>query len=247
MSTWVWILACALVAVSAIAVVLWARQQGRAPRAPLPSEWALTPRPVFSNDERRIFALLLEALPEHVILAKLPLVRFCFPSDPTRVRYWFDLLGSTHVAFAVCSASGRVIAAIDVESPRRGGGSGRSAQIKQAVLNACRVRYLRLASDAVPSLAELQMLVPPASSGSRRTLHEARDTLATTVASRRAGRNGFQDSMQDSFFAPDTRMDAFASSGFGTLSPGHLRFPDGITDDDIAGVVVDPATRPGGG
>ena len=74
--------------------------------APLPTEWALSARPVFSADERRVYKLLREALPHHVVLSKLPLVRFSQPADPAEVRFWYELLGAINVTFAVCSANG---------------------------------------------------------------------------------------------------------------------------------------------
>ena len=106
------------------------------------------------------------------------------------VRYWYELLGPIHVTFAVCSANGRVLAAIDLDTER--GNSRRTQQIKQSVLAACRVRYLRCPVDNLPSVAELQLLVPQ--SGRRRAarsrrradpLHQARDTLSSTVAAAR--------------------------------------------------------------
>jgi hypothetical protein len=240
-----WIVTLAVVGLLLVAAAWWAGRSAssRRSRAPLPTEWALTPRPVLSSDERRIFRHLVEALPEHVIFAKLPLVRFCYPADPTRVRYWFDLLGGTHVAFGICTPSGRVVAAIDVETERSS--SKRSLQIKQAVLSACRVRYLRMSPDAMPSAAELQVLVPPPAA----RVSDARAALANTVASRRAARaGGWQDSTQeaDSFFAPDTRQNGFGSSEFGTLSPHGptSSFERGGSDDEIVGVVVDPPSRP---
>ena len=86
-------------------------------------------------------------------------------SIPARVRYWYDLLGSIHVTFAVCSANGRVLAAIDLDTDR--GNSRRVLQIKQSVLGACRVRYLRCPVDHLPSVAELQLLVPQAGADAR--------------------------------------------------------------------------------
>lgn len=239
---WVIALGCLALLVVALFVMLL---KGRKPRPkPLPLEWALTGRPVFSTDERRIYRLLREALPHHIILSKLPLVRFCQPTDPSEVRYWYDLLGTNHVTFAVCSANGRVLAALDLEGER--GTSHRIQQIKQSVLAACRVRYLRCPTDQLPSVAELQLLVPHSGAASRapqpmppHKLHQARDTLANTVAHRRAERTAlWQDStlFQDSFFAPDSRLDAFTASEFAPLSdrPSSL-----IGGDDIGGVVVD--------
>jgi len=251
MLPWIAVLAVVFVAVAVLGFFML-RPRKVAPPAPLPTEWALTARPVFSTDERRVYRLLREALPHHIVLSKLPLVRFCQPTDPNEVRYWFDLLGSNHVGFAVCSANGRVLAAIDLDNER--GNSRRIMQIKQSVLAACRVRYLRCSADHLPSIAELQLLVPQNAATARgpqpapapaHTLHEARDSLSSTVATRRAERTAlWQDStfFQDSFFAPDNRLDGL-NSDFGSLGgangrPAPAAEPE-RPPEDIGGVVVD--------
>lgn len=189
---------------------------------PLPVEWDLTARPVFSTDERRVYRQLREALPHHIVLSKLPLVRFCQPLDPQEVRYWYDLLGTINVTFAVCSPNGRVLAAIDLDTDR--GNSRRVLQIKQSVLGACRVRYLRCPVDHMPSVAELQLLVPhstAASRGPQPAPSVAPSPMADEGASvpaapdrRRRGRATlWQDSsfFQDSFFGADARDPSTAS------------------------------------
>jgi hypothetical protein len=251
-----WIAAMLVVALLApIVTILLLR--GRKPPQPkaLPTEWALTGRPVFSTDERRIYRLLREALPHHIILSKLPLVRFCQPTDPSEVRFWFDLLGSNHVTFAVCSANGRVLAAIDLEGER--GYSRRIQQIKQSVLAACRVRYLRCPVDHLPSIAELQLMVPHSGAASRapqpapvHNLSQARSSLSSTVANRRAERTAlWQDStlFQDSFFSADSRLDSFGSSEFASLGDREGRqsvspqttTPGSLESEEVGGIVVD--------
>ncbi|MGQ3053357.1 MAG: DUF2726 domain-containing protein [Roseateles sp.] len=156
-----WIAALAICVLGLAIGLIWALRRPAYASKGLPAEWSLTARPVFTTDERRVFRLLREALPHHVVLSKLPLVRFCQPTEAKEVRYWFDLLGASHVTFAVCSPNGRVLAAIDLEGER--GVTPRMLQIKHAVLSACRVRYLRCAMDQLPSVAELQLLVPQGS------------------------------------------------------------------------------------
>ena len=243
-----WILASLSLALLLGAAVLTLLHE-RAPRKrPLPTEWTLTARPVFSSDERRVYRQLREALPHHVLLSKLPLVRFCQPTDPDEVRYWYELLGSNHVSFAICSTNGRVLAAIDLETDRSS--SRRTLQIKQAVLTACKVRYLRCSPDHLPSLPELQLLVPqigPAARGPQAApanagLSDAREHLASTLASKRRERttlwadSGF---LQDSFFGADGRMEGGLVSGFGSLRSGlavHEVPPPG---NDASGIVIE--------
>jgi hypothetical protein len=225
MQTLPWIVVLAVLAIVLPVLTYMALMRPRKPKPkPLPTDWALSARPVFSADERRVYRLLREALPHHIVLSKLPLVRFCQPTDAAEVRFWYDLLGSSHVSFAICSANGRVLAAIDLDTDR--GASRRAMQIKQSVLAACRVRYLRCPVDHLPSAAEVQLLVPQSGTTPRGpqaapTLSKARDNLSSAVASRRAERTAlWQDSafFQDSFFAPDSRLDAFGSTEFGSLT-----------------------------
>lgn len=262
-----WIVAFVAMALLAALLAAWALPTRKSKKLPpLPTEWALTPRPVFSTDERRVYRLLREALPHHIVLSKLPLVRFCQPTDPSQVRYWYDLLGSNHATFAVCSTNGRVLAAIDLDTDR--GNSRRVLQIKQSVLGACRVRYLRCPVDHLPTVAELQLLVPSSNAPGRGPqpapappydLHAASDSLTSTVANKRAERSAlWHDStlFQDSFFAPDNRLEGFGSSELSPLgestTPSRGAAPslsDMIDEasykasepdpEDIGGVVVD--------
>jgi hypothetical protein len=223
-----WVLASLSVAILLAAGGLWMWRQ-RTPRSrPLPTEWTLTARPVFTSDERRIYRQLREALPHHIVLSKLPLVRFCQPTDPQEVRFWYELLGSSNVTFAVCSANGRVLAAIDLDSDRGGERSAyrRSVQIKQSVLAACRVRYLRCPADHLPSVPELQLLVPHSGAAARGpqpapTVGQRRDHLSSGGRSsrRRERTTLWQDSgfMQDSFFGVEGSGDLATPSSFGSL------------------------------
>ena len=260
-----WIVAFVAMALLAALLAAWALPRKSKKLPPLPTEWALTPRPVFSTDERRVYRLLREALPHHIVLSKLPLVRFCQPTDPSQVRYWYDLLGSNHATFAVCSTNGRVLAAIDLDTDR--GNSRRVLQIKQSVLGACRVRYLRCPVDHLPTVAELQLLVPSSNAPGRGPqpapappydLHAASDSLTSTVAAKRSERSAlWHDStlFQDSFFAPDNRLEGFGASELSPLSesteprsstPSLSEMIDEASyrasepdPDDVGGVVVD--------
>jgi hypothetical protein len=232
-----WTIALATLALCA-GLLAWWWARSRKPRpAPLPTEWTLTARPVFSTDERRVYRQLREALPHHIVLSKLPLVRFSQPTDPQQVRYWYDLLGAIHVTFAICSANGRVLAAIDLDTDR--GNSRRVLQIKQSVLAACRVRYLRCPVDHLPSIPELQLLVPQSTAAARGpqappSIDSARDSLSTAVASRRRERSAlWQDSgfFQDSFFGAESRSETGAASEFGSI--GNI-LRGGVTGRDLA-------------
>ncbi|MEK8053365.1 DUF2726 domain-containing protein [Ideonella sp. DXS22W] len=254
-STLPWILAViALTALLAVLVWRWRASRPAPGPAPLPVDWDLLPRPVFTPDERRMYRQLREALPHHVVLAKLPLVRFCQPADPDKVRYWYQLLGAIQVSFAVCSQQGRVLAAIDLHYDR-GGPPARATRIKQSALGACRVRYLRCPADHLPSVAELQLLVPQSASANRGpqpasapssdeagaragAVGAANDVRATSGSRRRERTTLWQDSLPftDSFFMPERRFEAL---GLGDSDPEDEQA-------DVLAAALPPGALPAG-
>lgn len=190
---YLWITVALLLVV--LLVLVGRRRHKRASKLVLPADWPLTARAVFSADERQLHRQLRAALPQHVVLAKLPLVRFCQPPRQGDVRYWFQLLGSIHVTFAICNEAGEVLAVVDLESRR--GGSRRAQDIKDNVLAACGLRYLRCAPGEIPSLPELRGLVPPLAEPTPTPLpvSQTREKLSNTVANRRQQRtNRWADS-----------------------------------------------------
>jgi hypothetical protein len=144
----------------------------------------------------------------------------------------------------VCSANGRVLAAIDLQGDRNS--SRRSAQIRAAVLSACRVRYLRCPPGHLPSVPELQLLMPEAGdkarfSGAMSKVNQSRDKLASTVASRRLERATL---WQDSRSAIDSTFDSGPSSLNSLNGLNSLNSLSGVSSSlnsmsDIGGVVVD--------
>ncbi|HRZ60600.1 MAG TPA: DUF2726 domain-containing protein [Rubrivivax sp.] len=245
-TTQIWIIALAAAVLVPPAGFVIARWLQRRREPPLPTEWALSGRPVFTSDERKVYRHLREALPQHIVLAKLPLLRFSQADDPQRVRYWYELLGGILVTYAVCSANGRVLLALDLDTDRSSG-SGRSQQIKENVLAACKVRYLRIPVAQLPSAQELQLLLPQPTAASR-TPHPAATAAAThgegadANGLRRDSRTLWQDSgfFQDSFFGGELRPEG-AGDPQGRGDParganrGHdPRPPDGGDPGDTA-------------
>jgi hypothetical protein len=237
-----WMIALGASALLLLLLAAWAFRRRRHRPRPLPTHWELSARPVFSTEERRVYRHLREALPHHIVLAKVPLVRFSQSIDPQQRGYWYELLGAIHVTFAVCSPNGRVLVAFDLLDESTPG-SRRQQTIKENVMAACKVRYLRIPGDDLPSVPELQLLLPTAHGATRAPNPAPGPGLAPSPsiavgASRRRDRGAlWQDSgfFQDSFFGPE-RREAGTTSEYGTLS--HI-LRDGVPRRD-------PGEAPGG-
>ncbi|RZI80878.1 MAG: DUF2726 domain-containing protein [Rubrivivax sp.] len=197
--------------------VVWQRRRPAHQRE-WPRRWSLNARPIFTAEERALFKELRLALPNHVVLAKLNLLRFCQAADQFEARQWYDRLHTLHVSFAICTPSGTVVSVIDIDSPNKGS-SSRSQRMKEAVLEACRVRYVRCRAGQWPHQALMAAWAlghnhPGPASAAKHTLsdslHDAGDEVARKLRQRRAERAArWAESSfaQDSFFAFDSRLD----------------------------------------
>lgn len=228
-----WSIALAVTACCLVGLAAYWVGRRRTPTTPLPADWRVDARPALNADERHAIRLLREALPNNVILAKLPLVRFCQPREMQQMRYWFELIGPVYVSFAVCSANGRVLAVVDLETGRPT--SARALRIKQGVLDACRIRYVRCRADNFPAASDLALLLRPQGPTARvapmpapsaaapaPAFQNAKGHLSDTVKTKRAQRTERWPNSamaQDSFFAADSRLDSAANSDFAPSTP----------------------------
>jgi hypothetical protein len=200
--------------------VVWQRRRPAHQRE-WPRRWNLNARPIFTTDERVLFNELRTALPHHVVLAKLNLLRFCQSADEFESRKWYDRLHTLHVSFAICTPNGTVVSVIDIDAPNKAT-SARSQRMKEAVLEACRVRYVRCRPGQWPHqglMTAWALGQQNSFAGTPHTisesLHDAGDEVARKLRQRRAERAArWAESSfaQDSFFAFDSRLEGSLSS-----------------------------------
>lgn len=79
--------------------------------------WEPTATKVLSGPEREAYHTLRAALPEHMILAQIPLARFL--KVPTRNSYseWMRRVGGLCADFVICDATSQVVAVVEVREP----------------------------------------------------------------------------------------------------------------------------------
>ncbi|MDB5821027.1 MAG: hypothetical protein JWQ11_4667 [Rhizobacter sp.] len=240
--SWLFALSLVLMALASAAATVWVLKVRRIRSKALPTDWDIAARAVFNTDERRVYRQLRDALPHHIVLAKLPLLRFSQAEDPQRMKYWYRVLGHLNVTFAICGANGRLLAALDLDNGRTP--SRRTVTIKQSVLAACRVRYLRIPADHLPSIAELQLLVPQAGGTVRapqarasRSMTAARVPARPAQAASPARPSARPAPFSASTFSPSTfrnppsRDSTFSASTFGASTFKAASFDDSSFDE----------------
>ncbi len=123
------VLLVALLVLVAGGLLVWRRRQGGtagAGRGGRPAQaeeldtvasWEPTATRMLTGPEREAYQTLRRALPEHIVLAQVPLARFI--KVPTRNSYaeWMRRVGGLCADIVVCDATSQVIAVVEVRNP----------------------------------------------------------------------------------------------------------------------------------
>jgi hypothetical protein len=143
----------ALVAGTVLGAVLyaaWLRRQSSASLR-LPDRWPLAARVVVTNQEHEVLTWLRATFHEHLVMVKLPVLRFTMPVDKEKNgggTRWQELLGGVYCTFTVCTTNGNVLGCVDVSGKR--GMSRANRSLKESLLSDCHIAYTVVSSKALP-------------------------------------------------------------------------------------------------
>lgn len=147
------ILAVALIGFS---WVYWIYRRGVAKKqfnvTQLPTHWELRLRPVFSEGDRSVWLWLQDVFPEHVVLIKVPVIRFLSGTADDLKR--MIRLKDIYCSFTVCSSKGKVIGCIDV--PGAKGLSASRYDFKKKLFDDCALPYALLGASKLPTRESLR-------------------------------------------------------------------------------------------
>lgn len=111
MKTTLLILLCFLVLVTLGLALLRARGKSNSAGEP----WPFVPRKPMSVPEQVLYFRLLEALPEHVVLAQVQLSRFLGVKRGHPARAWLNRINRKSVDFLILAKDATVVAAIELD------------------------------------------------------------------------------------------------------------------------------------
>lgn len=109
---------------------------------PIPAKWPLAARGIMSGEEHEVMKWLRSTFPEHMIMVKMPVVRYTIPvgkdkkAESKRLQ---DLIDGVYCSFAVCTISGTVVGCIDV--PGKRGLPRGNRDLKESLLSDCGIAY----------------------------------------------------------------------------------------------------------
>ena len=143
-------------ALGAGAFFWWQRVQAKASMR-LPSKWPLAARVLMTNEEHEVFKWLRTTFHDHLVMIKLPVLRFTVPVDKDKNgggARWQELLNGVYCTFTVCTLNGHVVGCVDVPSKR--GLNKTNRDLKESLLSDCRIAYTLARSVKLPKASAMR-------------------------------------------------------------------------------------------
>jgi hypothetical protein len=115
---------------------------------------------VLNNGERKAYSTLRAALPDHILLAQVPLARFL--KVPTRHSYseWSRRVGTISADLLVCDAASQVIAVVEIRAEGHESDRARQRQERMSkVLQAAGIPLYVWRENALPAVALARNLI----------------------------------------------------------------------------------------
>jgi hypothetical protein len=163
------LIALLLVVVIAIGAVWWKRRDHtrldptQQDRLDTIAAWPPQATRILGKHERMAYLTLTRALPDHMVLAQVPLARFL--RVPKRHSYaeWLRRLGNQCVDFVVCDGASQVLAVVEVHAPAdQANERSRKRALRIArSLKAASVPLHVWTEGALPSLETVRQTVVP--------------------------------------------------------------------------------------
>lgn len=135
---------------------LWLRRLASASLR-LPDKWPLASRMLITNEEYEVLKWLRTTFDDHMVMVKLPVLRFTAPVGKDQTRSgprWQELLGGVYCTFTVCTANGNVVGCVDV--PGKRGLSKTNREIKESLLSDCHIAYTVVRSVSLPRASAMR-------------------------------------------------------------------------------------------
>ena len=140
----------------AVSYKLYLTQQANA-KMRLPAKWPLTSRVLVTNEEHEVFKWLARVFHDHLVMVKLPVLRFTAPVNKDENgggARWQELLGGVYCTLTVCTSNGNVVGCVDV--PGKRGLNKNNRQFKETLLSDCRIAYTVVRSASLPEAGSMR-------------------------------------------------------------------------------------------
>ncbi len=153
----VFLLAVLVVLVALLMLQLAQRAVRQARRA---RSWPLVQKKPLSGVEQVLFHRLIQALPQYIVLAQVPLSRFLQVRKGRPIREWMNRIGQKSVDYLVCKPDFSIVAAIELDDRTHATATRSSADAtKNRALAAAGVPLVRWHVAALPDFDGIRAML----------------------------------------------------------------------------------------
>ncbi|MEO6321334.1 MAG: DUF2726 domain-containing protein [Polaromonas sp.] len=137
-------------------------------RQRLPDRRPLRVRKIVSGNEKEVWDWLRNCFPDHVVMVKIPILRFTMLHDTYNANIsanaladanveserWLELLNGIYTTFTISTVEGKVVGCVDVSGkPAFNKGSH---ELKETLLLDCRIAYVVVSALKLPTVASMR-------------------------------------------------------------------------------------------
>jgi very-short-patch-repair endonuclease len=124
--------------------------------------WPFYPRKPLSNPEQILYFRLLNALPDHIILAQVQLSRFLGVKKGNNFQSWLNRINRLSADYVICSKDASVVAVIELDDASHSSSKRQETDSKKdKAIRDAGLKIIRWNVKAIPSEDEIKNLVAP--------------------------------------------------------------------------------------
>jgi very-short-patch-repair endonuclease len=119
--------------------------------------WPFYAKKPLSQPEQVLYFRLVQALPEHIILAQVQLSRLLGVKKGNNYQAWFNRINRMSADFVVCNKDSSIVAVIELDDATHQKEDRQAADAKKdKALASANVRVIRWQARAIPDVANIQ-------------------------------------------------------------------------------------------
>jgi very-short-patch-repair endonuclease len=157
MSTIILLLVVVIVVVAVLAVLKAKSQDGGADEV-----WPFYAKKPLSQPEQVLYFRLVQALPEHIILAQVQLSRLLGVKKGNNYQAWLNRINRMSADFVVCNKDSSIVAVIELDDATHQKEDRQAADAKKdKALASAGIRVVRWQAKLIPDIAAIQSTLMP--------------------------------------------------------------------------------------
>lgn len=124
--------------------------------------WPFYARKPLSQPEQILYFRLVQALPDHIVLAQVQLSRLLGVKKGNNYQAWFNRINRMSADFVVCSKDSSIVAVIELDDATHQKEQRQSSDLKKdKALSTAGIRIVRWQAKSIPDTAAIQSILSP--------------------------------------------------------------------------------------